>query len=111
MRWKFRFLNKHFLLDISTCSVSNGNVRWWQVQIKQSKVNKVGLNLPQNTRQHFSIFVIQLLEGNQAMYKPCSSFNDMTLDSFVIFGCKSEDNQGLLGEFIRDERKDKYHEF
>ena len=113
MRWKFCFLNKHFLSDISTCSVSNGKVRWWQVQIKQSKVNKIGLNLPPKTQQHFSIFVIQLLEGNQAMFKPCSSFNDLTLDSFVMFECNSEDNEGLLGEFIyiRDERTDENLEF
>ena len=47
------------------------------------------------------------------MYKPCSSFNDLTLDSFVVFECSSEDDQGLLGEFIyiRDERADKNHEF
>ena len=113
MRWKFSVLNKHFLTDISTCSVSNGNVRWWQVQIKQSKVTKIGLNLPLNTQQHLSIFVIQLLEGNQAMYKPCSSFNNITLDSFVMFECDSQDNQGLLGEYIyiRDERTDKNQEF
>ena len=113
MRWKFSFLNKHFLSDINTCSVSNGKVRWWQVQIKQSRVNRIGLNLPQKTQQHFSIFVIQLLEGNQAMYKPCSSFKDFTLDSFVLFECNSEDNQGLVGEFIyiRDERTDTNQEF
>ena len=50
MTWKFRFLNKHFLLYISTCSVSNGNVRWWwPVQIKHSKVNKVGPQRLSNT--------------------------------------------------------------
>ena len=76
-------------------------------------MNKIALYLPSKTQQHFSIFVIQLLEGNQAMYKPCSSFNDLTLDSSVIFECNGEDNEGLLGEFIyiRDERKDKNKEF
>ena len=97
-------------LDSETCAVSLGSVRWWQVQIKQTLVQQIGLVLPVNSYQHFSIFVIQLLEGNQAMYKPCSSFKNITIDSYVVFKC---DNVGLLGEFIyiRDERPDKNEDF
>ena len=44
------------------------------------------------------------------MYKPCSSFKNTTIDSYVVFKC---DDVGLLGEFIyiRDERSDKNESF
>ena len=78
------------------------------MQIPQAWIHSIALDLPINTWQHFSIFVIQLLEGNQAMYKPCTSFNNITLDSYIMFECNSESEEGLLGEFIyiRDERVD-----
>ena len=100
-----------YIPDQNSCAISSGGSRWWQVQIKQSKVNNIALNQPKNTHQHLSIFVIQLLEGNQAMYKPCSSFNNVTQDSYIMFDCNSED--GLLGEFIyiRDEREDENLQF
>ena len=99
------------MLDSRTCAISSGSVRWWQVQIEQNWVQKVGLVLPENTQQHLSIFVIQLLENNQAMYKPCSSFNNVTLDAYVMFDCNSD--TGLLGEFIyiRDERPEQNLDF
>ena len=44
------------------------------------------------------------------MYKPCSSFKNITIDSYFVFKC---DDVGLLGEFIyiRDERSDKNEKF
>ena len=64
----------------------------------------MGLLLPVNTRQHLSIFVIQLLEENEALYKPCSALDDLTVSPYVLFTCNEE--KGLWGEFIyiRDER-------
>ena len=67
-------------------------------------VQSVALVLPVNTSQHLSIFVIELLQGNKASYKPCSSFSDLTTSPYVVFTCNQD--RGLLGDFIyiRDER-------
>ena len=64
----------------------------------------VGLVLPLNTLQRLSIFVIQLLEGDQALYKPCSALDSLTISRYVLFSC--DKGRGLLGEFIyiRDDR-------
>ena len=45
------------------------------------------------------------------MYKPCSSFNNATLDAYVMFDCNND--TGLLGEFIyiRDERPEQNLDF
>ena len=86
--------------------MSEGEARWWQVQISRSQVHSVGLVLPVNTSLHLSIFVIELLQGDKASYKPCSSFSDLTTSPYVVFTCNQD--RGLLGEFIyiRDERRE-----
>ena len=59
--------------------------------------------------QHFTVFVIQLMEGDKAAYKPCSGFQGEVLESTVLFSCN--DGEGLLGDFvyIRDEREGEQH--
>ena len=98
-------------IDQKTCATSKGSVRWWQVQIKQSWVHSIAITLPHLSHQHFSIFIIQLLDGNQAMYKPRSAFNSNSTEQTVLFECNGEN--GLLGEFvyIRDERPEEDKEF
>ena len=56
--------------------------------------------------QHFNIFVIELMERNKALYKPCSAFEGEVLESTIMFLCNS--GEGHLGEFvyIRDEREE-----
>ena len=76
--------------------------------------------------QHFTIFVVELLEGNKAMYKPCAKFegrfqvqksqvfrssvdtNPFQLqDQKALFDCN--ENEGHSGQFVylRDDREDK----
>ena len=34
----------------------------------------VAVTMSPGSYQHFTIFVVELLEGNKAMYKPCAKF-------------------------------------
>ena len=72
-------------------------------------VESVAVVLHPGSFQHFSIFVIELMEGNKAMYKPCSAFEGEILESTIIFLCNG--GEGHRGEFvyIRDEREDDDH--
>ncbi len=38
------------------------------------RVGSVAITISPGSYQHFSIFVVELMEGNKAMYKPCSKF-------------------------------------
>ena len=83
--------------------------------------------------QHFTIFVVELLEGNKAMYKPCAKFEGRFQvqkspsipyvvkfpfgaclcprvafqDQKALFDCN--ENEGHSGQFVylRDDREDK----
>ena len=72
-------------------------------------VESVAVTLIPGTVQHFTIFVIELMEGNKALYKPCSAYQGEVLDSSVIFLCNN--GEGHRGEFvyIRDEREGEKH--
>ena len=37
-------------------------------------VGAVAVTISPGTYQHFTIFVVELMEGNKAMYKPCAKF-------------------------------------
>ena len=56
--------------------------------------------------QKFTIFVIELLEGNKAMYKPCSKFEGKFTTPKAVFLCN--DGLGHQGQFvyIRDDREE-----
>ena len=59
--------------------------------------------------QHLTVFVIQLMEGNTALYKPCSASIGEVLESAVLFTCNG--GEGHRGEFVyvRDEREGEEH--
>ena len=38
------------------------------------RVGAVAVTMSPGSYQHFTIFVVELLEGNKAMYKPCAKF-------------------------------------
>ena len=38
------------------------------------RVGSVAITISPGSYQHFTIFVVELMEGNKAMYKPCSKF-------------------------------------
>ncbi len=63
--------------DPNTCSFTPQSdvQRWWQVQLDGSpRVGSVAITISPGSYQHFAIFVVELMEGNKAMYKPCSTF-------------------------------------
>ena len=38
------------------------------------RVGSVAITISPGSYQHFTIFVVELMEGNKAMYKPCAKF-------------------------------------
>ena len=49
-----------------------------QVQLRApATVESVAVTINSDSFQHFTIFVIELLHGNKALYKPCSKFEVM----------------------------------
>merc|ERR1719245_134103 len=53
--------------------------------METTMVESVTVTIRPGSSQHFTIFVIQLMEGNKALYKPCSVFEGDVLDSTVMF--------------------------
>lgn len=98
--------------DPDTCSVTprTPELRWWQVKLAAAElVQRVAVTIEADTRQHFSIFVIELLGGNNALYKPCSEFDGFLHAPRVMFECN--EGKGHFGDFvyIRDERAEHAH--
>ena len=56
--------------------------------------------------QKFAIFVVEILDGNTAEYKPCAQFEGRFHEQQVKFSCNN--GSGQLGQFvyIRDDRVD-----
>ena len=47
----------------------------FQVQLSShTSIESVSVTINSDSFQHFTIFVIELLHGNKALYKPCSKF-------------------------------------
>lgn len=94
--------------DTETCSFTSATAdqRWWQTQIKNTVVHSVAVAISPGSFQHFTIFVIELLEGSKALYKPCSSFKGTFDEAVAVFLCNGGD--GHEGEFvyIRDDREE-----
>ena len=69
-------------------------------------MQSVAITLSPGSYQKFTIFIIQLLEGNKAMYKPCSKFDGKFETKKAVFLCN--DGLGHPGQFvyIRDDRKE-----
>ena len=55
--------------------------------------------------QQFTIFVIELLDNNKALYKPCSSFQGFFEEPRAVFWCN--EGLGYVGDFvyIKDDRE------
>ena len=57
--------------------------------------------------QKFAIFVVEILDGNTAEYKPCAQFEGRFHEQQAKFKCN--EGSGQLGQFvyIRDDRVDR----
>ena len=79
-----------------------------QVELKTPvNVEAVAVAINSDTFQHFTIFVIELLEDSKALYKPCSTFEGFFEEPRAVFLCN--EGKGHFGEFvyIKDDRKEK----
>ena len=98
--------------ESETCSLTprTSDPRWWQVRLFSPElVESVTVTIQTGGLQHFTIFVIQLLEGSNALYKPCSEWSGPFTEPRVEFECN--EGKGHYGDFvyIRDERTDHEH--
>ena len=68
-------------------------------------IEAIAVSMNSDTVQHFTIFVIELLQGTTALYKPCSTFEGFFKEPRAVFLCNG--GKGHLGEFvyIKDERE------
>ncbi|CAL4093332.1 unnamed protein product, partial [Meganyctiphanes norvegica] len=81
--------------------------RWWQVHLGHKfNVMSVGVTISPGSNQEFTIYVIELLTDNKALYKPCRTFKGVFQTHKAIFQCN--DGLGHPGQFvyIRDDRKE-----
>ena len=94
--------------DLETCSFTPRTLdqRWWQIQLKATVVQSVAVAISPGSFQHFTIFVIELMEGNKALYKPCATWRGEFEETVAEFLCN--DGEGHRGEFvyIRDDREE-----
>ena len=69
-------------------------------------IESVAVTINSDTFQHFTIFVIELLEGSKALYKPCSTFDGLFEEPRAVFLCNG--GKGHFGEFvyISDDREE-----
>ena len=72
-------------------------------------IQSVSVTIKSDVKQHFSIFVIEILDGSSALYKPCSEFEGILREPRVMFDCN--EGKGHFGDFvyIRDDRKNHEH--
>ncbi|XP_063849030.1 LOW QUALITY PROTEIN: uncharacterized protein LOC135093582 [Scylla paramamosain] len=92
-----------------TCSFTprGPDPRWWQVHLGHKfNVITVGVTISPGSVQEFTIYVIELLTDNKALYKPCTTFKGVFQTRKALFHCN--DGLGHPGQFvyIRDDRKD-----
>lgn len=90
-----------------TCSFTprGPDSRWWQVHLGHKfNVISVGVTISPGSLQEFTIYVIELLTDNKALYKPCTTFKGVFQTHKAIFHCN--DKLGHPGQFvyIRDDR-------
>ncbi|XP_069986362.1 uncharacterized protein [Penaeus vannamei] len=92
-----------------TCSFTprGPDPRWWQVHLGHKfNVMSVGVTISPGSFQEFTIYVIELLTDNKALYKPCTTFKGVFQTHKAIFQCN--DGLGHPGQFvyIRDDREE-----
>ena len=76
-----------------------------QVHLKAPVIiEAIAVSMNSDSVQHFTIFVIELLEDSKALYKPCSKFEGLFEEPRAVFLCN--DGKGHIGEFIyiKDDR-------
>ena len=93
--------NFNLFEDLNTCTYTpvSAEQRWWQViswssylltskniflsqkyfddqvQLARTEIVSVAVSITPSSHQQFTIFVIELVEGSKALYKPCATFN------------------------------------
>ena len=80
----------------------------FQVQLQNHPVvERVWVTMSPGAYQKFAIFVVEILDGNTAEYKPCAQFEGRFHEQLVRFECN--EGRGQLGQFvyIRDDRVDR----
>ena len=83
-------------------------IRIFQVSLKSHPVvESVWVTMSPGAFQKFAIFVVEILDGNTAEYKPCAQFEGRFTEQLAKFKCN--DGAGQLGQFvyIRDDRVDR----
>lgn len=95
--------------DPNTCSFTSReeSPRWWQVSLNSHPtVASVWVTMSPGAFQKFAIFVVEILDGNTAEYKPCAQFEGRFTEQLAKFNCNN--GEGQLGQFvyIRDDRAD-----
>ena len=81
-----------------------------QVQLAgPTTVEAVAVTIRSDSFQHFTIFVIELLDNSRALYKPCSTFEGYFEEPRAVFLCN--EGTGHFGEFvyIKDDRQNQGH--
>jgi len=96
--------------DPNTCSFTTRQEgqRWWQVSLNSHPVvESVWVTMSPGAFQKFAIFVVEILDGNTAEYKPCAQFEGRFHEQQAKFKCN--EGSGQLGQFvyIRDDRVDR----
>ena len=80
----------------------------FQVQLQNHPVvERVWVTMSPGAYQKFAIFVVEILDGNAAEYKPCAQFEGRFHEQLVRFECN--EGRGQLGQFvyIRNDRVDR----
>ena len=94
--------------DRATCSSTErtGDQRWWQVQIEADKIERIQVvTSPPSLTTQLSVFLIELLPGDKAQYKPCPlQFNNSK--TYQEFSCQLEQGEYV---YIRDDRLSEEH--
>ena len=82
MHYLMHFRINIFISDLNTCTFSpvSTDQRWWQVQIPHTTIESVAVSITPSSSQRFTIFIIELVEGRKALYKPCASFKVQIVD-------------------------------
>ena len=70
-------------------------------------VQHVWVTMSPGANQKFAIFIVEILDGTTAEYKPCAPCEGRFHEQLVKFECNS--GQGQAGQFvyIRDDRDDR----
>ena len=70
-------------------------------------VEAVWITMTPGAFQKFAIFIVEILDGNTAEYKPCAKYEGRFHEQLAKFDCN--EGSGQIGQFvyIRDDRADR----